>query len=269
MIDNSNKFYRDIENELIKAIELGYSIRYPKVAANANFYYTTWENRPAPRAFSIVIDDETFSANINGMGAIHAGAEFDAAYNLTKKLTLEGIISLGDWKWNAEDTVRFTDNNGDPVLNENGNQVTSYFNAKGVHVGNAAQTQLGGSIKYEPFKGFYLKSRITYFGKNFANFDPLSLDGSANSMDEDGKPRDSWQMPNYYTIDLHAGYSFYYHGSGVSIRASVLNLTNQLYISDANNNDQFAQSYNDFDAKSATVFFGLPRRFNISMKVSF
>jgi hypothetical protein len=42
-----------------------------------------------------------------------------------------------------------------------------------------------------------------------------------------------------------------------------------MYISDAKNNDGFSSSYSDFDAKSASVFFGLGRRINLSAKFSF
>jgi len=43
----------------------------------------------------------------------------------------------------------------------------------------------------------------------------------------------------------------------------------QIYISDAQNNDPYNANYQDFDAKSAGVFFGLGRRFNLSAKFSF
>ena len=42
-----------------------------------------------------------------------------------------------------------------------------------------------------------------------------------------------------------------------------------MYISDAQNNDPFNASYQDFDAKSAGVFFGLGRRYNVSLKINF
>ena len=34
------------------------------------------------------------------------------------------------------------------------------FDARGIHVGDAAQTQLGGSLKYEPLKGMYLSCPV-------------------------------------------------------------------------------------------------------------
>ncbi|MFT6002092.1 MAG: outer membrane receptor protein involved in Fe transport, partial [Flavobacteriales bacterium] len=75
---------------------------------------------------------------------------------------------------------------------------------------------------------------------------------------------------------LHTGYSFKLKTTGfdkispiLSIRLSVLNLLDTKYISDAQNNDQYTQSYNNFDAQSASVFYGLGRRFNASLQLKF
>jgi len=55
----------------------------------------------------------------------------------------------------------------------------------------------------------------------------------------------------------------------LDIKFSVLNLLDEIYISDAQNNDPYNANYQDFDAKSAGVFFGLGRRFNVSAKINF
>jgi hypothetical protein len=50
---------------------------------------------------------------------------------------------------------------------------------------------------------------------------------------------------------------------------SILNALNEVYISDAQNNDSYNALYSDFDAKSAGVFFGMGRRINLSAKLTF
>ncbi len=49
----------------------------------------------------------------------------------------------------------------------------------------------------------------------------------------------------------------------------MLNLVDKIYVSDARNNDGYSANTADFDAKSAGVFFGMGRRFNVSMKITF
>jgi len=132
-----------------------------------------------------------------------------------------------------------------------------------VHVGDAAQTQYGISVRYEPTHNSYFKLRGTYFDNYYADFDPLSLNG-------ENAGRESWVIPAYQLVDLHAGYKFkLWDNNKLDVKFSVLNLFNEIYISDAQNNDPYNANYQDFDAKSAGVFFGLGRRFSLSAKFNF
>ena len=264
-----NELYYDIRNEIVKAVELGYSYNSPIFSANINAYYTIWENRPFDSSSRIQIEVapgefQEYSANINGMNALHKGIELDFIIKLSRNLDFQGLVSIGDWRWDTQDTVRIYDQNQRLVASR-------YFDARGVHVGNSAQTQLAGEIRWEPTRGLYFKPRITYFADYYANFDPITLDGSPRSMDpETGRPRDSWKIPPYAIIDFHAGYRFKMFDQRFQLRANILNVLNKERIVRAQNNDPYnGQSYNDFDAKSAAVFFGLGRTFNMSLQMSF
>lgn len=275
VFDYDNTLFREILNEKVKAIEMGYSFKSQHVSFNMNGYYTVWQNKPVDVASRILVEIspgefEEQSVNINGMDALHKGIEMDFILKITGWLDMEGLVSLGDWRWNSEDTVRIYDDNRQLVE-------TQYFDAKGVHVGNSAQTQVAGQLRIEPFKGAYLKPKFTYFTNYYAEFDPITLDGSPDSYewytDETGKhgpPRDSWEIPGYLLIDLHAGYGFKIWNYRCQIRLNVLNVMNKKYIATAQNNDPYNyQTYNDFDAKSSAVFFGLGRRYNVSLQFLF
>ena len=267
VFDIDNRKFRNIENEIVKAVEVGYAYRSDQFSVNLNSYYTRWDNRPAPSqiAPSVIIDDEFFRTNINGMDAVHKGIELDFAYEFLPKWTFQGLISLGDWTWQSTDSVRVTDDNNNPVIHPNtGEEFVVYFDARGVHVGDAAQTQLGFSLEYEPTRGAYIRLRGTYFDRYYADFDPLTLNGR-------NAGRDSWQVPGYIIFDLHGGYRFTFGEQSLSLRASVLNLPDQRYISDAKNNRGRVLSIitSDFNANSAGVFFGQGRRFNLSVTYAF
>ena len=261
--DYDNQLYREIKNEAVKALEGGYSFRSSAFSVNTNFYYTIWENKPSNGGVSVMVDDVTYRANINGMNALHKGLELDFAYKINGQISVEGLLSIGDWKWTSTDTVRFLDDNNNPIEDDFGNEITASFDAEGVHVGDAAQTQYGLSIRYEPSPNAYVKLRGTYFDSYYADFDPLSLNG-------ENAGRESWKIPAYQLIDLHAGYKFKFWGENrLDLRLSVLNVLEEIYISDAQNNDPYNANYQDFDAKSAGVFFGLGRRINLSAKFTF
>ena len=263
VFSKDNLLFRDIKNEEVKAIEGGYSYRSSKFSANVNTYYTLWENKPSDGGVSVEIDDVTYRANINGMDALHKGFEMDFVYRILNNLSVEGLLSLGDWKWTSSDTVRFLDDDNNPIIDDQGNEMIRVFDAEGVHVGDAAQTQYGLSLRYEPSQNSYIKLNGTYFDNYYSDFDPLSLNG-ANSG------RESWKIPSYNLINLHAGYKFKIsEKTKMALTFSVLNLFDEMYISDAQNNDPYNANYQDFDAKSAGVFFGLGRRLNLSATFSF
>ncbi len=262
VIDQQNNFVENSVGEKVRAFELGYAYKKKKLAINVNGYYTSWLDRP----YSISRqneDNENFTANIT-MDALHMGAEFEIAYNLLSNLTLEGVIALGDWTWqSAKDSIVFLDNAGNTIRDGFGNVQTASFDAKGVHVGDAAQTQLGAKIRWNFTRRSYIKAQYTWFDRYFADFEPGNLNG-VNAR------RESWQIPAYGLMDIHAGTSFMFSGAPISIRMSILNALDAVYITDAQNNDQFSgQPYNNFDAQSATVFFGQGRRYNFSVQVKF
>ena len=285
--DNSNNLFREIKNEKVKALEGGMAYGSSGFSMNVNVYYTNWLNRPVDTAPPVIIADTlggqstTYFANINGLSALHKGIEVDFAYIISEKLKIQGLFSMGDWIWNSSDSVRVNDNYGVTKL-------TQYINAKGLHVGDAAQFQVGGDIRYEPIKYLYISGNITRFGKYYSNFDPMSYDASNNNnyanfshpkdadgnnlLDDNGRaiygdPVDPWIIPAYYLVDLHAGYSMkFYKKYRAQLRVNILNVMNTLYVSDADDNSRYVgQSFNSHDARSAGVFFGASRRYTMSL----
>jgi len=261
VVEEAGKITRtaNTENEKVYAIELGYGFKSQIFSANLNSYYTSWNNKPLDRLPSVLedpsdADSPRIPINVSGISALHKGIELDFAIKVHSQITIEGLASLGDWKWNSASDGTLPD--GTPFQ----------FDARGVHVGDAAQTQFGGMIRYEPIKGLYIKTKVTYFGDNYASFSPETLQG-----DDGGK--DSWKMPDYTLFDFHTGYRFKVKGLRFNLRFNVLNILDNLYISDARNNDTFVSAINPdnpgFNAQTASVHFGQGRRWNTGLTVSF
>jgi len=248
--NNTNMFFEEIMNENITAFEAGYGYRSKKFSANVNAYYTIWDNKPFPYGVSVPDPNdptEFITANVNGMDALHMGIEFDAVYKIHKKVALEGMVSLGDWTWQSSEQI-------DVV-----GQVFE-FDAKGVHVGDAAQSTYAGAIRFEPIKRLYFKVGYTYFDRYYSDFDPFSL-----SVSSGNGGTESWQIPSYGLLSFHTGYRFKFNKSSLIIRGNVFNALNTLYISDARNN----QNGSYFDAASSGVFFGQGIRVNFSLGFEF
>ncbi len=248
------KTYSNYKNEIIKAVEIGYQYRDRSFAMNINAYYTDWTNKPVDNAPPVRdASGEQVPTAVNGIGARHMGIEMDFNWSISKQWRLEGVASFGDWIWNSKGIQTRLDG------------TIIEFDPTGVHVGDAAQTQIGGSLRYQFKRGSYISSRTTFFGKNYANFNPESLRG-------DNARRESWQQPNYFLTDVSMGYLIKRKGEPtINLRASILNALNLTYIADARNNDTQGNvtSKEKFDAASATVFFGLGRRWVVSMEIDF
>lgn len=256
--DARPKLFGEVENEKVWAVELGYNYKSSFFSANVNTYYTYWDNKPLDSpVFDVDPDDpeEQIPVNVNGIAARHMGIELDFAIKPTRQVTIEGLASWGDWIW-ASNASWVSD-----ITSESRN-----FYSDGVHVGDAAQLQFGGLIRFEPIRGFYIKQKVTFFGKNFSNFSPESLESIANAG------RESWQLPNYLVASFHTGYNFKIQKTRMSIRFNILNLFDNEFISDANNNDRFGNvpnQVNGFNAQSASVHFGQGRRWSTGLTISF
>lgn len=253
--------YENYENERVVAFELGYSFKSPKFSVNLNSYITRWTNKPLDFLPSIPIDPSdpespTISVNVNGLSALHQGIEMNFSYNVNKYLNVEGLASMGDWKWNSQANyvnAAFQEVIIDPV---------------GVYVSDAAQLQLGGQVRVEPVERLYFKLQGTWFGKNYSNFRPETLEIVAGQESIPVEDKQSWQIPNYFNLNAFAGYSFKINKTKINWRLSLINALNSLYVVDATNNGRLSGK-SDNDAKSATVFFGQGITFGTSLGISF
>ncbi len=246
--NNTNTFFREILNEKIYAFELGYGFRSKAISINANGYFTYWENKPFPFGVSVPnpLDPTEFvRANVNGMDALHMGVELDVAWKIHPKLTFELMASYGDWTWQSVETI-------DVV----GTQFQ--FDAKGVHVGDAAQSTYAGSLRWQFVKNAYLKVIYTYFDRFYSNFDPFSLTGANGG-------RESWKVPSYGLMNVSAGYRLKIKNTALNFKGNIFNALNTWYISDARTN-QYGSTW---DANSAGVFIGQGLTFNVALGFEF
>ena len=251
-----NQTYYNTKNEIIKAFELGYGYRSKKFSLNLNAYHTIWKNKP--QSGSTVLDGgENASYNINGINSLHQGIELDFALKIHENIQYEFLTSIGNWKWNSGDTVNL-------YLNQQ-LVATDYFDARGVYVGDSPQTQIGSSINFKCDFGKnstgYFKIKGVYFDRHFSDFEPFTLN----------EEKEVWQIPGYALFSLHMGNTFYLNdNNSLSIRFNVLNLLDETYISDAENNSSYVEdSPMNSDASSASIFFGLGRKLIASIEYKF
>ncbi|MCX6311444.1 MAG: TonB-dependent receptor [Bacteroidetes bacterium] len=265
VFDNYNKEFPNPKMQKVTAIELGFGAKFGKFAGNLNMYFTNWINKPPSFAPTITTPDGSFTYDLQNLNSKMMGIELDGKYKPIKQITTDVFASFGNWKNTSAGTVLLYDQNY--VLTD-----TITYSAKNIHIGDAAQTQLGGSLRWEPLKGFYLTSRYTYFARHYANFDPIALTQLLNSngtVFSDNRDRESWKMPSYGLLDFYGGYEIREEFAKektkvvyITFGLAVNNLLNTVYISDGQNGT-------DFSSTTALVYMGMGRRWTASMRFSF
>ena len=246
--------FDNLRNEEISSAEVGANYNTKEFKVTLNAYYTIWNNRPVTGTRTN--GTENFYYNVPGMRALHQGVELDAEWVADKQLSFEGVLSVGDWRWKSAATAYVTDENGitvgDPIQ----------FDARNIKVGDAAQFQTSFALRYSPFKGFYFKPRFTRFDNNFAEFNPDGLTG-------ENAGKQSWKMPAYNMLDLSMGY-----GRDISkdynlmLRINILNVLDEVFVTDALNNEFKPQNNPGFNATSAGVYYGMGLRWTVGLTLT-
>lgn len=243
--DRNISINKGAKYERITTFEVGYGFNNEHWNIAVNAYYTKWMDKFLRQSIGDI------SANIAGLDALHYGVEFVATYKPTDALTVMGMFSWGDWTWN--NNVNFT------LFDEETQKPTGTYNAyiKDVHVGNSAQMTAAITVSWEIFENFRINADYVYAGKNFAEFNPETRDSESDAG------IDSWQLPDYYTIDLGVNYRLKLtEGLDAVLYTNINNLTNVEYISDADDGTKH-------DMATARVYYGFGTTWTTGLKILF
>ena len=247
----TNDANTDAPNEKVASFELGYGYRSSFFSANVNLYYTTWFDKSRVISYRDNAGMDRF-ANMTGINARHQGIELDFVTQPVSKLNINGMLSLGDWRWmNDLLDVQFFDDDRNLIATE-----SVYI--KDVHVGDAAQTTAALGLNYELLAGLKIGANYNYYDNLFAYFDPESR----TTAPEGDKNPDAWEIPSYHLMDLWLSYRFNLGPFRSTLVGNINNLFDTEYISDA-------QDGTNHDWQSSSVFYGWGRSWIISLRIHF
>jgi len=237
----------DAENQKIFSTELGYGFRGATFASNVNIYRTAWNDRTLTQGFQN--PDGTFStANILGVNAVHQGVEVDFTYRPSDKLSVIGMLSLGDWQWDSDvENVEIYDEEQNLI------DTVNLFIA-GLKVSDAAQTTAALGFDYELMPKTHFTVDFNYFDDLYADYDPNDR-GTAGAAQ-------AWKAPAYSTFDASIRYGFKIGGLDTTLIGRMNNVFDTEYVADALDG---AGSVDE----TALVWFGYGRTFNVSAKIRF
>ncbi|GAA3775333.1 TonB-dependent receptor [Corallibacter vietnamensis] len=254
---NSNDLINpEVDNQEITGLEAGYQFNGGRaISANLNVYHTIWDNRTLLSNNGEDQDTPAFEGyQTQGVKQVHSGIELEVMTRPFENLSLNGFLSLGDWKHEGTATKRTFDNNGNEI------GTATEINIDGFNVGGAAQVTAGINGSFE-------------FCKN------TSIDGAwnwYNDMHSTGDPEQAKiSLPSYDTVD--AGFSYKMEvgkkgTSSVQFRLNVNNVFDEVYLESVNGTLQASanpeENYKGVNKKN-TGRFGYGRTWNTSIRFNF
>lgn len=248
-INYVNDINTGAKNEKTQAFELGYGFKSRNFAINVNAYYTNWKDKFFRRSVRQP-DGQYYSANIQGVNALHKGLEMDARWKPLQNLEITAMASLADWRW-QNDLIDV------PIFNDNEEQIgTVDLYIADLKVGDAAQTTFALGLNYEMFEGFKLGLDYNFYDNLYAQYDPT---GRGDIEKAGVQP---WKVPAYGLFDTNARYNFKMGPFDATIYANIINLFDTTYISDADDGP-------DNDWRTAKVYYGLGRTWSTGLRVNF
>ena len=240
--NNKNFLNPNLTNEKIFGVELGYGFRSGIFTANVNLYRTSWKDRfqrrsnitvtyPDPTNPTTNITTTSAYANISGITEIHQGLEIDATANVTKMISLNGMLSMGDWFYEGNATGdMFTETNEPIALGGSVSGTTLYLDK--VKVGNSAQFTAGAGFTLKPTDWVSFDAMYRGVRNLYANVNPL------NFLYEASGKKGALELPTFGLVDL--GLSFKVKISNAkqyfTLRGNVYNLLDKTYIAESNTN---------------------------------
>jgi len=252
---NNNDVTKNLTNEKIFGLELGYGFKSENYRVNVNLYRTSWKDRFFRQSRSGVDGYINFA----GIEEVHSGIEFENSMKFGK-LEIKGMLSIGNWEYKGNVTgTEYDDNN--EVVGEAG----TTFYLDGVKVGDAAQITGRMYLNYEIVKNLKFDISQSFFENNYAAIDA----GSFSNPDHLG----SLELPGYSLFDAGLSYKLNLNNdkNTISFRVNVNNLTDTEYISESQTNIHASagdETYLGIDT-SNRVYWGFGRTWNASVRFNF
>ena len=217
-INYGNNLNPDLKNETITGYELGYGHVSNKLRMNVNVYKTTWEDRFLSDGVSVGGNRGT--ANYYGIKQIHSGIEFDGEIQLSPFVSVQGMLSVGNYVYGSDVVADVFDSSRTKIG-------TSKLFLDGVKVGDAAQTTSRLNFKVSPTDLFGFNISMFSASQLYANFNP-------EDFDTDGDM--AMMIPSYELFDFGSSYKLSIAKETIYVRLNVNNIFDNHYISESSTN---------------------------------
>ncbi len=252
-----NDINKDAANQVITAFEMGYGYRGMMTRINLNLYNTVWGNRQ----FDVTTRNnanEEILYHFTNVSETHRGVELEAGIRPHKMVEVNAMLSVGDWFYNSNFSA-----SGYNLDQNKPEDTTLTIYAKGLKVGDAAQTTANLELIIRPVKG--LKVRLNYFYADnlYARYDVTD----DKFLNPGGKVV---KLPAYGLLDGGISYRLKAGKFPLTLRANMYNILDTRYVSEVATNiedDPSTPNINEFYDNRGV--FGFGRTWTVGLKLNF
>ena len=255
--DYSNNKTQDINNEKISIVEAGLNYNTALTETKISVYNTNWMDRSWPTFSSF--DGVDYRFLLKGIDARHTGLEIETLVDPHPLVDFKLSGTFSNNEWLNDVTATFTPEDERVLVPD-----TAFVYTEGLKVGGAPQKAVSLSTILKPVVGSSINFTYQYYWDFYSDFDP-------NDRTNEPDHPQPWKIPNYGKLNIHASYQLPYnmYGTTLTLRFHAFNVLDTKYISDATDNSPYEAYDFDHDADDAGVYFGLPRRMNLSLEIGF
>ena len=255
-LNYKNTVNKDLKNEKISALEVGYVYKSPKFTARVNGYYTVWSDINILTSFRVKDTAtgryNTYNAFLSNLKETHTGIEIEGNWRATRWMRLGGMVNIGNWKYDNNATGAYYDSQ---TLEKKG-EGTIY--TKDLKVGDQPQTSYGLNGSFKITRKITLGAHYLYYANLYSHLDP----SKRNREDQTGQ---AYKLPNYGILNMRLGWAFKIAGLNSYFNWNVYNVTNNITL---------VEAYDKYDRDSKSYvfqkgFWGWGRNMNFSLKISF
>ena len=267
-INNRNDVNPSLTNEKVMSFELGYGFRSSVFNANLNLYTTSWDDiykRMTTRR-NINSVDVTGIANVLGINEVHRGVELDFNIKPVDFVTINGMLSVGDWFYKGNPNASFVEDQTNIIVDEGS------LKLDGMKVGDAAQLTAALGADFKITDWFNIDAQYRYADNLYSAFEPGDRLLKATDAPDKVLPS-AVKLPGYGLLDLGAGLKYAFNDRNIlKFRVNVNNVLDEVYIAESRTNRPAdANPENNWNGinKNNEVYFGFGRTWNASVSFLF
>jgi hypothetical protein len=257
VFDYGNRLYKNIKNETILSLELGYGLNSNTLHLHINTFYTEWKDKSFNKTQQDWASGRFYFLNISGANSKHYGMEMETKLNITSELLLTSMLSISENKF-TRNAVTAKSPEDNPTQIE---YITSYI--KDTFLPDFPMTTASFSFLYQKrIKKirFYLNPIFNFIANQYAQFNPTTR------INTEEQKINSWKLPNAYLLNMHLGVNYSLRNffiKKITFDFHLFNILNRKnYIVDALDGL-------DHSANTALVWYGRERWWNMSFALNF